>query len=135
VPRPALRHLALVVRDPEAAAGFYSSVFGMEVFHHDPDGSRFLSDGYLTLALLAHKLDGDTPLGFNHFGFHVEDTAEVAAKLKAAGLPSPAERHTDRPFAEFRAMDPEGNWFDLSEHGYGVPLPPGNTGTPENPGG
>ena len=45
--RPKLRHLAIVARDPEKLAEFYSSVFAMELFHRDPDGSCFLSDGYL----------------------------------------------------------------------------------------
>ncbi|MFC8096785.1 VOC family protein [Streptomyces sp. NPDC057301] len=117
--KPALRHLAIVARDPEALARFYSELFSMEVFHRDDDGSCFLSDGYLTLALIAHRLDGDVPVGMNHFGFQVEDVAATAAQLQAMGADLPAERHTTRPFAEYRAIDPEGNWFDLSAHGYG----------------
>ncbi|WP_236245285.1 SgcJ/EcaC family oxidoreductase [Streptomyces sp. CC210A] len=120
-PRPKLRHLALVAREPEKLAAFYCSVFAMELFHRDPDGSCFLSDGYLTLALVRHRLDGETPVGMNHFGFHVGNTAEVSAALVAAGVPEPAERATGRPFAEYRAIDPEGNWFDLSAHGFGGP--------------
>ncbi|MCH0563865.1 SgcJ/EcaC family oxidoreductase [Streptomyces sp. MUM 136J] len=123
--RPKLRHLAIVARAPEELADFYSSVFGMELFHRDPDGSCFLSDGYLTLALIKHRLDGETPVGMNHFGFHVENTADVSDALVAAGTPEPAERFTDRPYAEYRAMDPEGNWFDLSAHGFGGPRRPG----------
>ncbi|MFJ5032924.1 SgcJ/EcaC family oxidoreductase [Streptomyces sp. NPDC088560] len=128
--RPELRHLAIVARDPEKLAEFYSSVFAMELFHRDPDGSCFLSDGYLSLALIKHQLDGETPVGMNHFGFHVEDTAATSEALVAAGTPKPAERFTGRPFAEYRAMDPEGNWFDLSAHGFGGPRPkPDPSGT------
>ncbi|MFB6849386.1 SgcJ/EcaC family oxidoreductase [Streptomyces sp. NPDC056373] len=125
--RPRVRHLAIVARDPEKLAEFYSSVFAMELFHRDPDGSCFLSDGYFSLALIKHRLDGETPAGFNHFGFHIEDTAATTGALVAAGTPKPAERFTDRPFAEYRAMDPEGNWFDLSEHGFGGPRPPSDS--------
>ncbi|MFF4131664.1 VOC family protein [Streptomyces mirabilis] len=88
------------------------------------DGSCFLSDGHLSLALIKHRLDGDTPLGMNHFRFHVTDTEATSAALVEAGADKPAERFTDRPFAEYRAMDPEGNWFDLSAHGFGGPPPP-----------
>ncbi|MCQ8187548.1 VOC family protein [Streptomyces sp. RCU064] len=95
----------------------------MELFHRDPDGSCFLSDGYLTLALIKHRLDGDTPPGMNHFGFHVADTSGISAALVASGADEPAERFTNRPFAEYRAIDPEGNWFDLSAHGFGGPRP------------
>jgi len=123
MPKPKLRHLAIVVRDPEKLAGFYRDIFELELFHQDPDGSCFLSDGYFTLALIKHQLDGETPVGMNHFGFHVEDTNAISAALGAAGGQRPAERFTDRPFAEYRAIDPEGNWFDLSEHGFGGPAP------------
>uniref|UniRef100_UPI0031D19164 SgcJ/EcaC family oxidoreductase n=1 Tax=Streptomyces hawaiiensis TaxID=67305 RepID=UPI0031D19164 len=125
--RPRLRHLAIVARDPEQLAEFYSSAFAMELFHRDPDGSCFLSDGYFSLALIKHQLDGETPVGFNHFGFHIEDTATTTEALVTAGTPKPAERFTNRPFAEYRAMDPEGNWFDLSEHGFGGPRPPSDS--------
>lgn len=121
--RPKLRHLAIVARDPEELAAFYTSVFSMELFHRDPDGSCFLSDGYLSLALIKHRLNGDTPLGMNHFGFHIADTEATTAALVDRGATKPAERFTNRPFAEHRAMDPEGNWFDLSEHGFGGPRP------------
>ncbi|WP_327249899.1 VOC family protein [Streptomyces sp. NBC_01320] len=121
--KPKLRHLAIVARDPEKLAEFYSGIFDMQLFHRDPDGSCFLSDGYFSLALIKHQLDGETPVGMNHFGFHVTDTAEISAALVATGAEKPAERFTNRPFAEYRAMDPEGNWFDLSAHGFGGPRP------------
>ncbi|MFJ4010568.1 SgcJ/EcaC family oxidoreductase [Streptomyces sp. NPDC090026] len=133
VTRPALRHLAVVARDPEKLAAFYGEVFSMELFHRDPDGSCFLSDGYLTLALIKHRLDGETPVGMNHFGFHVGSTAEVSEALVAAGTPEPAERFTDRTYAEYRAMDPEGNWFDLSAHGFGGPRPAAGPAAPAGP--
>jgi hypothetical protein len=39
-------------------------------------------------------------------GISIDDQAAIFARL------------ADRPYAEYRAVDPEGNWFDLSEHGY-----------------
>ncbi|HET6709140.1 VOC family protein [Amycolatopsis sp.] len=119
--RPRLRHLAIVVRDAPRMAEFYCTQFGMEQFHTDPDGSCFVTDGYLNLALIQQQLTGDVPTGFNHFGFEVPAVAPLADSLAAAGVPRPALRGGDRPFAEYRAVDPEGNWFDLSEHGF---LPP-----------
>jgi catechol 2,3-dioxygenase-like lactoylglutathione lyase family enzyme len=116
--RPKLRHVAFVVRDAAEMAGFYRDQLQMEVFHIDPDGSHFLTDGYINLQ---HRLDSETPTGFNHFGFTVDNVGDVSDSMVAAGVPRPVSRPTDRPFAEYRAMDPEGNWFDLSEHGF---LPP-----------
>jgi predicted enzyme related to lactoylglutathione lyase len=119
--RPKLRHLAFTARDAEGLAHFYRDQFDMEIFHKDDDGSHFLTDGYLNLAIIQQDLAGDVPTGFNHFGFHVEDVAASSERLVAAGSPQPASRFTTRPFAEYRAIDPEGNWFDLSGHGF---LPP-----------
>jgi catechol 2,3-dioxygenase-like lactoylglutathione lyase family enzyme len=119
--RPRLRHLAFVVQDAKKMADFYREHFAMELFHTDADGSHFVTDGYLNLALIQQRLDGDVATGFNHFGFAVEEVEPIADRLAEAGLPRPVTRATDRPFAEYRAIDPEGNWFDLSAHGF---LPP-----------
>jgi len=121
MPSAKLRHLAFTARDARKLAHFYRDQFDMRIFHQDPDGSHFLTDGYINLAIIQQALDGDVPTGFNHFGFHVDDVEACSANLVDAGLPQPAPRHTTRPFAEYRAIDPEGNWFDLSAHGY---LPP-----------
>ena len=122
--RPRLRHLAFVVQDAKRMADFYCGQFGMDLFHTDADGSHFVTDGYLNLALIQQQLDGDVASGFNHFGFEVAKVEPIADNLAEAGLPRPVRRASDRPFAEYRAIDPEGNWFDLSEHGF---LPPDAT--------
>lgn len=44
-------------------------------------------------------LDGDTPVGIPHVGFHITDTAVTSEALTAAGTPKPAEPFTNRPFA------------------------------------
>jgi catechol 2,3-dioxygenase-like lactoylglutathione lyase family enzyme len=76
-----------------------------------------MTDGYFNIALLPNK-GQDTPSGINHFGFHVEDTEEIARRIKAFGLNEPTKRPSTRPYAEHRATDPDGNLFDLSEHGF-----------------
>jgi len=114
--KPKIRHLALFARDPKKLADFYTSVFDMEVAHA---GGRafFLTDGYLMLAILPHRLEGEAAVGLNHFGFNIEDRAEIMKKLERYGVELPKPRPGDRPYAEFRAVDPEGNWFDISEEG------------------
>lgn len=116
--KPKIRHIALFARNPAKLAEFYHSVFDMEIVHRSPSGACFVTDGYLTLALLPHRLEAEAAVGLNHFGFHVEDRAEMSRRLVAAGTEEPKRRPSNRPFAEYRAVDPEGNWFDLSEHGY-----------------
>ena len=106
-------------RNPEKLAAFYRDVMEMELIHSNGDGkAQYLSDGYFTLAILPHRLEGSAATGLNHFGFSVEDRDAIAERLVQAGVESPKERPADRPYAEYRAVDPEGNWFDLSQHGF-----------------
>ena len=117
--KPKIRHLAIMARDPEKVAQFYADVFDMKIIHTASGGkSRFLSDGYLTLAILPHKLEGSAPVGLNHFGFHVENRSEIMERIVAKGLEEPKQRPAERPYAEYRGCDVEGNWFDLSQHGF-----------------
>jgi catechol 2,3-dioxygenase-like lactoylglutathione lyase family enzyme len=116
---PKIRHLAIYARDPAALARYYEKVFQMKVVHTSPDGENyFLSDGYLTLALLKHRLTGSAPVGLNHFGFAVDSHDGISELSREFGLEEPKKRPADRPFAEYRACDPEGNFFDISQHGF-----------------
>jgi predicted enzyme related to lactoylglutathione lyase len=114
--KPRIRHLAFIARDPEKLAKFYQDVFDMElIFSRGPGRSQFLSDGYLTIAILKHNLAGTARLGLDHFGFDVDDPQEYIDRIVAGGLEEPKSRPADfRNSTEFRAVDPEGNWFDIS---------------------
>jgi predicted enzyme related to lactoylglutathione lyase len=119
--RPKIRHLAIITVDPERLAKFYEQTFEMtRLPAKGVLGSKavYMTDGYITLALLENKAEGKPP-GLNHFGWHVEDQDETAARLVKAGVRPPAKRPADRPFAETRAFDPDGNNFDISVAGFG----------------
>ena len=117
--RPRIRHLAIMTRSPKKMAQFYQETFDMEVISKAPnDVAFFLSDGYLTLAILPHRLEGEAAVGINHFGFEIEDLEAVKKKLADFGVEMPKMRPAERPYAEYRACDPEGNQFDLSVHGF-----------------
>ncbi|MCY4548066.1 MAG: VOC family protein [Defluviicoccus sp.] len=113
---PQIRHLAIVSLNPEKLAKFYEEVFEMELLNSG-NGAYYLTDGHITLALLPNKAEGK-PSGLNHFGFQIEDADEIARRLDEHGMARPAERPADRPYAETRATDPDGNNYDLSVHGY-----------------
>ena len=113
---PKIRHLAIKTKDPAKLAKFYGDVFDMKVLHTEKSGAIYMSDGYLTLAILRNRGEA-TPSGINHFGFQVEDVADIENKLAKWDEPM-TERPSTRPFAEHRAMDPDGNLFDISVHGY-----------------
>ena len=119
--RPKIRHLAIMTLDPEKLAKFYEQTFEMtRLPAKGASGSKavYMTDGYITLALLPNKADGK-PSGLNHFGFHVEDQDLIAQKLVKGGVKTPAQRPSDRPYAETRATDPDGNNFDISVKGFG----------------
>lgn len=115
---PKLRHLAVIAMNPEELAKFYCDVFEMEIIDRSPTGGVFLSDGYFNVALLPQRVEGKVT-GLNHIGFHVEDAEVIADRLKKYGdVIGPKTRPDNRYYAESRATDPEGNMFDLSEHGF-----------------
>ena len=64
-----------------------------------------------------NKIDGK-PSGFNHFGFGVEDNEEIIRRFEEKGYRPPLKRPGDRLYAEYRAIDPDGNNFDISVNGY-----------------
>jgi len=115
MPKPTIRHLAIYARDTEKVAAFYRAVFEMELVGTKGAGrSQYLSDGYLTLAILPHTTAGSVPTGLNHFGFSVDDVDAVARRMVEHGFEEPKARPDDRAFAEVRGCDAEGNMFDIS---------------------
>jgi catechol 2,3-dioxygenase-like lactoylglutathione lyase family enzyme len=115
--KPKIRHLAIKSPNPQRLAEFYQDAFGMEVLLHEEGGAYYLTDGYITLALLQSRPE-NAPPGLNHFGFAVDDADAVSDKLQEHGLPAPKVRPSNRPYAELRGMDPDGNLYDISVHGF-----------------
>jgi catechol-2,3-dioxygenase len=117
---PKLRHLAIRTEDTGKLASFYKEVFEMEVLHKDKDegGAIYLTDGYFNLAILPNK-DQNSRNGLYHFGFEVESGEKIVERLKKVNPNKlPKQRPTGRPYAETRGSDPDGNYFDISEHGF-----------------
>jgi catechol 2,3-dioxygenase-like lactoylglutathione lyase family enzyme len=112
-----IRHIVFHTTDPERLARFYVDVMGLKIVHRAKNGGISLTDGYMNLSIHTNKMDGK-PSGFNHFGFVVEDNEEVAERCQRLGYRAPLKRPGDRHYAEYRAIDPDGNNFDISENGY-----------------
>ncbi len=122
---PSIRHVAIRCKDPSAMAEFYKTVFDLQEVWR---GTRvvYLTDGVINLALLPAPADGSTEsLGINHFGFQVEDLDEIQRRLALMEVPAATPRPQDgQRYAEYRAIDPEGNAIDLAEKGWTVSPPP-----------
>lgn len=114
-----IKHIAIVTMDAEKLAKFYCEVFDMKILSSSKSGATYITDGYINVALLPQKSEGK-PSGLNHFGFEIDDQDEIAQKIEAFGLKAPGKRPRNRPYAETRGCDPEGNNFDLSVHGFQV---------------
>ena len=125
---PSIRHVAIRCASPAAMAEFYKGVFDLQEVWRDKDSRVvYLTDGVMNLALLPPVSAGgeDGQNGINHFGFLIEDLAEIQRRLEVAEVPAATARPQDgRRYAEFRAADPEGNWFDLAEKGWAIAPPP-----------
>jgi catechol-2,3-dioxygenase len=111
-----IRHLAFKTKDPARLAKFYEEVFDMKVINTESSGAVYMTDGYITVALLRNRGEA-APSGFNHFGFQVDDVEDLEQRLAKYNEPLTV-RPSTRPYAEQRAMDPDGNLFDVSVHGY-----------------
>jgi catechol 2,3-dioxygenase-like lactoylglutathione lyase family enzyme len=112
-----IRHIVFHTTDVERLARFYVEVMGLKIVHRAKNGGISLTDGYMNLSIHTNKMDGK-PSGFNHFGFLVDDNEEIVARCQELGYRAPQRRPGDRHYAEYRAIDPDGNNFDISENGY-----------------
>ncbi len=110
--RPRIRHIAINVQDQDQCAEYYKKIFGMEEKYRGPNGTIYLSDGFVDLALIK---TATLPWGINHFGFKVDSVKHIE---EIAG--TTAEANVFGAVAESWIKDPEGNRVDASEHGWPV---------------
>jgi catechol 2,3-dioxygenase-like lactoylglutathione lyase family enzyme len=110
--RPRIRHIAINVADREKTAEYYKTIFGMEEKERGPNGTIYLSDGHLDVALISTD---KYPWGINHFGFQVDSVKGIEEAAKTT-----AEANTFGAVAESWIRDVEGNRVDISEHGWPV---------------
>jgi hypothetical protein len=92
-------------------ARFYEGLFGMDADHSAR--TAHVSDGYVGLNI--NPMANGRKAGLNHWGFEVDDVAEVETRLHER-FPQIelVRRPSNRPFAGLTTHDPEGNIFDLS---------------------
>ncbi|MBM2810116.1 MAG: Glyoxalase/bleomycin resistance protein/dioxygenase [Chloroflexi bacterium] len=125
-----LRHIAFISEEPPVLFDYCHHLFGMEKVRTSESGGIHVVDPLFNLAFLkqtrseaevvgTHRADGseaDQRLGINHFGFIVDDVADLVARLPEAVRFGDSPQN-GRP-AEVRVIDPWGNNFDLSSRGF-----------------
>ncbi len=110
--RPRIRHIALNVQDRDKDAEFYKRVFGMEEKHRGPNGTIYLSDGQVGVALISRP---DMPWGVNHFGFQVDSINEIEEIAETTAVAT-----SNAAVGESWIKDAEGNRVDMSVEGWPV---------------
>jgi len=110
MPAPRIRHIALNVQNREELADYYKKIFGLEEKYRGPNGTIYLSDGFVGIALINRP---DMPWGINHFGFQVDSVEAIVDATH-----STAESNTFGAVAESWIRDPEDNRVDITEHGW-----------------
>jgi len=112
-----LRHIAVIVEDPEASAKFFEEAFDMKRAGTARRGI-YMSDGIFNVALL--KKEGDEKLGLYHFGMWVDDLDEAAKQVEKAGGSyfMGREDHNPDTFYEVKYKDPNGVVFDITHSGW-----------------
>jgi lactoylglutathione lyase len=112
-----LRHVALIVEDPEASAKFFEQAFDMKRAGTARRGI-YMSDGTINLALLKRESDKEK-VGIYHFGMWVDDLDASEKKVLAAGGEYLAGRPTSpNSFYEAKYRNPDGVVFDLTHNGW-----------------
>jgi lactoylglutathione lyase len=112
-----LRHIAIIVPDPEAAAKFFEQAFGMTRAGTARRGI-YMSDGTVNVALLKKEKD-EEKIGLFHFGLWVDDLDAAEKQVVAAGGEYLAGRPTSpKSFYEAKYRDPLGIVFDLTHTGW-----------------
>ena len=111
-----MRHIALIVPDPEAAAKFFESAFDLKRAGNARRGV-YLSDGTINIALL--KQEGNEKVGLYHFGMWVDDLdASEKQVVEAGGTYLTGRPTSPNSFYEAKYRDPNGVVFDLTHHGW-----------------
>jgi methylmalonyl-CoA/ethylmalonyl-CoA epimerase len=120
-----LRHIALSVTDPEAAATFFEQAFGMRRAGNAMRGV-YMTDGVMNVALLDFKdepIPGGFPQGYCgvlHFGMWVDNLEAAETQIKAAGGTYLTGRKEKDPnvYYEVKYRTPENIVFDITESGW-----------------
>ncbi len=112
-----LRHIAIIVPDPEQAATFFEQAFDMTRAGEARRGI-YMTDGTMNVALLKKETE-DEKIGLFHYGVWVDDLDVAEQKVVAAG----GQYMTGRPtspnsYYEAKYKDPLGIVFDLTHTGW-----------------
>jgi hypothetical protein len=112
---PAVRQVVVQVERPDEVAEFYKSNLDLEEKRRGSDGSIYLGDGLIEMALVQEGLTSKR--GVQYIGIQIEDWQATAERFKEIGYAFPVPRNKD---ADVTQRDPEGNLLVISQKGWGA---------------
>jgi lactoylglutathione lyase len=113
-----MRHIALLVTDPETSAQFFENAFGMKRAGKAGRG-LYMSDGVINIALLKVRPETEKT-GLFHFGMWVDDLDQAEKTVEKAGgsyLMGRPDGNANT-FYEVKYQGPDGIVFDLTHSGW-----------------
>ena len=110
--QPRIRHIAINVQDRDKEAEYYKRIFGLEEKSRGPNGTVYLSDGFVGVALIHTEAQ---PWGINHFGFEVESVKAIEEIAETTAV-----SNTPGAIAESWIRDSEGYRVDITEVGWPI---------------
>jgi catechol 2,3-dioxygenase-like lactoylglutathione lyase family enzyme len=110
---PAVRQVVVQADRPNEVADFYEQNLDLNEEGRGPDGSVFLGDGLIHMALVQEGLTSKQ--GIQYIGIQIDDWDAAAERFKAMGKTLPIPKDRD---GELLLRDPEGNVLVLSQKGW-----------------
>jgi lactoylglutathione lyase len=114
-----MRHIALLVTDPEKSAQFYETTLGFKRAGKAGRG-LYMSDGTINMALLKARPEHGEKPGLFHFGMWVDDLDDAEKGVSSCGGKYFMGREDRNPdtFYEVKFKDPDGIVFDMTPTGW-----------------
>lgn len=114
-----MRHIALLVNDPEKSAQFYERTLGFKRAGLAGRG-LYMSDGTINMALLKARPEMGEKPGLFHFGMWVDDLDQSEKTVTEGGGSYLTGREDRNPntFYEVKYRDPDGIVFDITPTGW-----------------
>ena len=114
-----MRHIALLVTDPEKSAQFYENTLGFKRAGKAGRG-LYMTDGTINMALLQARPEKGEKAGLFHFGMWVDDLDQSEKAVEGAGGSYLMGREDRNPntFYEVKFRDPDRIVFDMTPTGW-----------------
>ena len=119
-----IRYLAILSRDPDSLAKFYTTYMGMRVLGRSIEGDVTVTDGAFNVTLFKQREALNEPnmaTGFHHIGIAVDSLDKIEARYRKFYPRGTVVRESgDLQHGEMRIYDPECHPVTLSQRNFNL---------------